>query len=171
MAFGIDRFIKDLNGQLGASVRASLDGANQLFASPIEALFYASFKAAIELHPRYRHLNLGALAALDGADRDLSDDVFVGWQVRVLDWPVDFLVKARTPFLPADPIATLVIECDGHEFHERTKEQAARDRARDRALQAAGITIMRFTGAELYRDPMKCACEALEWCLTNTERS
>lgn len=39
-----------------------------------------------------------------------------------------------------------VIECDGHEFHERTKRQAARDRSRDRAIQAFGYRIFRFTG-------------------------
>ncbi len=44
------------------------------------------------------------------------------------------------------------IECDGHDFHERTKEQAERDRSRDRAIQAAGIPILRFTGREIWRD-------------------
>lgn len=48
------------------------------------------------------------------------------------------------------------IECDGHNFHERTKEQAERDRTKDRAIQAANIPIMRFTGREIYRDPLGC---------------
>lgn len=50
----------------------------------------------------------------------------------------------------------LFIECDGHDFHERTKDQAAHDRKKDRAIQAAGIRILRFTGSEIYKDP--CAC-------------
>lgn len=53
----------------------------------------------------------------------------------------------------------VAIECDGHDFHERTKEQAARDRARDRELQSRGYLVLRFTGSELYRDPWKCADE------------
>jgi very-short-patch-repair endonuclease len=59
--------------------------------------------------------------------------------------------------------STLVVECDGHDFHERTKAQAASDRARDRTLQELGFTIYRFTGSEIYRDPMKCAEQILRW--------
>src|ERR1041384_1385190 len=33
----------------------------------------------------------------------------------------------------------LAIECDGHDFHDRTKQQAAYDRARDRELLLAGV--------------------------------
>ena len=50
----------------------------------------------------------------------------------------------------------LIIECDGHDYHERTKAQATHDKQRDRALTRQGYTILRFTGSELYRDPDKC---------------
>ena len=33
------------------------------------------------------------------------------------------------------------MECDGHDFHERTKEQASSDKKRDRSLQAAGFLV------------------------------
>ena len=52
-----------------------------------------------------------------------------------------------------------VIECDGHDYHEKTKEQAINDRKRDRAFQAEGIPIFRFTGTEIYNDPYSCARE------------
>ena len=52
------------------------------------------------------------------------------------------------------------VECDGHEFHEKTKEQAARDRQKDRDLMQHGITVIRFTGSEIYEDPFGCAREA-----------
>lgn len=51
----------------------------------------------------------------------------------------------------------VVIECDGHEFHEKSKEQAARDKRRDREILTAGFPVMRFTGSEIYRDPVGCA--------------
>lgn len=51
----------------------------------------------------------------------------------------------------------VIVECDGHEFHERTKEQAKRDRSRDRVMTAAGHTVLRFTGSEIYADPKACA--------------
>lgn len=44
----------------------------------------------------------------------------------------------------------IVIECDGHEFHERTKEQAAHDRKKDRWFQLQGYMMLRFTGSEIY---------------------
>lgn len=50
-----------------------------------------------------------------------------------------------------------IIECDGHEFHERTKSQAARDKRRDRWFQTEGITVLRFTGSEIWRDAIACA--------------
>jgi very-short-patch-repair endonuclease len=75
---------------------------------------------------------------------------------------VDFklIVRARWDFNEyAD--AETVVECDGHDFHERTKEQAASDKARDRALQALGMRVLRFTGSEIWSDPLVCAREAL----------
>jgi very-short-patch-repair endonuclease len=51
----------------------------------------------------------------------------------------------------------LVVECDGHEFHAN-KLAAARDRERDRRLLAlAGIQTIRFTGSEVYKEPLRCA--------------
>jgi len=55
----------------------------------------------------------------------------------------------------------MVIECDGHEFHEKTKEQAARDKRRDRHLQMAGYTVFRFTGSEIWENATGCAAQAL----------
>lgn len=56
----------------------------------------------------------------------------------------------------------LAIECDGHDYHERTKEQAARDKSRDRALVAAGFSVLRFTGSEIWHRPDQCVDEICE---------
>ena len=69
------------------------------------------------------------------------------------DFVIEFQKDAEAP------INKVIIECDGHDFHERTKEQAQRDKQRDRDLQAAGYAVLRFTGSEIYRDPIKCAVE------------
>lgn len=60
----------------------------------------------------------------------------------------------------------LFIECDGHDFHERTKEQALRDRRRDRRSQQDGNRVVRFTGAEIWADAASCASEALNLFVT-----
>ena len=79
-------------------------------------------------------------------------------QVQISDYRVDFLLRMS---LAEGASVNFVIECDGHEFHERTKEQAARDRARDRKLQSLGYTVFRFTGSEIWRSPANCAYEIM----------
>lgn len=57
----------------------------------------------------------------------------------------------------------LAVEADGHDFHERTKEQAERDRKRDRLLlRKHCVPTLRFTGSEVWRDPFACAKEVTE---------
>lgn len=60
------------------------------------------------------------------------------------------------------PGIKVAIECDGHDFHEKTKKQAAKDKARDRAITAAGYAVLRFTGSEIWANPMGCAEEAFD---------
>ena len=55
----------------------------------------------------------------------------------------------------------VTVECDGHQWHERSQEQAASDKSRDRLLLAAGWNVLRFTGSEIHADPIRCAQEAL----------
>jgi very-short-patch-repair endonuclease len=65
----------------------------------------------------------------------------------------DFLIVVR---FDDGSLKFAVIECDGHDYHERTKEQAAYDRERDRWMTERGIKVFRFTGSEIWRDPAKC---------------
>jgi hypothetical protein len=53
----------------------------------------------------------------------------------------------------------VVVECDGHEFHERTPEQASNDRRKDRALARLGIPVLRFTGTDVVRGSAEVADE------------
>jgi very-short-patch-repair endonuclease len=54
------------------------------------------------------------------------------------------------------------IEVDGHDWHEKTKQQASYDRARDRAIQRVGWRLLRFTGSDVYRNAKQCVREILE---------
>jgi len=56
----------------------------------------------------------------------------------------------------------LAIECDGHDYHERTEKQARRDKKKDRYLQSQGWLIARFTGSEIYKNPCKCLEKAID---------
>lgn len=55
----------------------------------------------------------------------------------------------------------VAVECDGHDFHERTKQQAEHDRRRDRDIQGMGLSVLRFTGSEIWRSPTRTAWDCL----------
>lgn len=80
-------------------------------------------------------------------------------QVYIGEHRVDFLCMMEMWDSVKEKMALqwLVVECDGHEFHEKTKAQAARDKSRDRELLLRGIPCMRFTGSEIWKDPFACA--------------
>lgn len=79
-------------------------------------------------------------------------------QVAIGRYRVDFLLCMKGC---DGALHFTVVECDGHDFHERTKEQAEHDRRRDREMQAMGYSVLRFTGAEIWRSPTVAAWTAL----------
>jgi len=66
---------------------------------------------------------------------------------------VDFLCEVFDDYF--------AIECDGFDYHERTKQQAAYDRSRDRELLIAGVPTLRFTGSEIHADAHRCAMDVI----------
>lgn len=76
-------------------------------------------------------------------------------QFSIKNYRVDFLV-----ILPRDE-EKYVIECDGHDFHEKTKEQAAKDKKRDRDLQLMGFKVLHFTGSEIWKSSGNCILESM----------
>jgi very-short-patch-repair endonuclease len=93
----------------------------------------------------------------------IGENIILQQQWSFGSYRVDFSLYAVKNAFTDDPIneSILAIECDGHDYHERTKEQASRDRARDRWFQSQDIPIMRFTGSEIWRDGERCATEAI----------
>jgi hypothetical protein len=115
---------------------------------------------------------------IDGDRDNWSPDVLIiETQAQLGEHRVDFLLTFRTsgpdfdhPTKASDGIEIpgvkevekkMIIECDGHDFHERTKEQAKKDRSRDRFLQSLGYLVFRYTGHEIWKDVFSCAHEAL----------
>lgn len=78
-------------------------------------------------------------------------------QCQIGPYRVDFVLGIPTANGPVEA----VIECDGHDFHERTKDQAKRDKGRDRYLEGLGFKVLRFTGSEIWADPMVCSQQVL----------
>ena len=80
---------------------------------------------------------------------------YVFSQVGIDRYRVDFLFAYRRG--GETKVSFAVIECDGHQFHERTKKQAEHDKKRDRRLQELGYPVLRVTGSEIWRSPVKTA--------------
>lgn len=55
----------------------------------------------------------------------------------------------------------LAVELDGHQFHERTREQVEYRNRRDRDLGTDGWFVMHFSGSEVARDPQRVVREVL----------
>lgn len=82
----------------------------------------------------------------------------VWFQAPVGRYRADFLICASHD---RGGYAWGAIECDGHDHHDLTKDQAQRDRARDRFFQSQGIIILRYTGSEIWRAPLLVVFEAV----------
>lgn len=89
-------------------------------------------------------------------------DIMIYPEAQVSGYRADLLMFLQMPHQEGVLNTALVVECDGHEWHERTQQQAAYDRARDRALLRGGLSTIRFTGSEIHRDANQCAREVLE---------
>ncbi len=133
---------------------SQLQTLEKVLKSPIER--YLASALIIE-NQNIIAFNVGGLCW--GANRRL-DTLLVSPQHEIAKFKVDFLLTYFRFISPgSEQKRSVVVECDGHDFHEKTKEQAAYDKARERQIQAIGYPILRFTGSEIFADPLKCARE------------
>lgn len=79
-------------------------------------------------------------------------DFWITPQAPIGPYRVDLLIW----FSYGKTVAGIAVECDGHDFHEKTKEQASRDKKRDREILKAGFPVVRFSGSDIYRSPADC---------------
>ena len=55
----------------------------------------------------------------------------------------------------AIPDVKLIIECDGYEYHNRTRKMRKRDYFRDKILKFYGWKVIRLQGSEINRDVVR----------------
>lgn len=149
--------VREFKAAALASIEARLNGFARELESPIEEeLFWALIAEADGVDDVFGALVLGYNGGFYQLEVKPQAKLCLG-RYRV-DLMLDVLEPVRrksTPFEP--PELRIAVECDGHDFHEKTKDQAQRDKARDRELQALGLRVIRFTGSEIRRDPATCA--------------
>lgn len=129
-----------------------------LLESPIEALFAQSLYFVLTQTCGHRR-DIFKFRHPDQRDDPIEGPAYVVVpQYPFRNFRIDFALWHTNA-----PEMRLFIECDGHDFHERTKEQAARDRSRDRSVLWDGHSVLRFTGSELWADPVGAAGEVVDF--------
>lgn len=163
-----------LRAEFAARAVACVDYIARLTESPIELAMLWAFAAELD-RVHIEAEGIFGVAGMPGQTRvneGLSGATEDGYYAAALAPQVDVDVGGKRYRLDFGlrlvdthedrPAIFVAVECDGHDFHERTREQAARDRARDRDLQSIGWIVARFTGSEIFRDPRECARAALK---------
>jgi hypothetical protein len=142
------------------SFRDSMAAEDVVLESPIEGIFYVWWHAVVE--------------ATSGADPMLDELLLVVQpevDTREERYRLDFSVALSDARLLADaakfglPLPQIGIELDGHDFHERTKEQVTHRNRRDRHLQRSQWVMFHFSGSELFRDPVRCVHEVTNYAV------
>ena len=134
------------------------NGATGNTDSPIEAQLLVAVAIYYRLWGEpLTILAKGSKVPADFYDGPKSHTILLIPQFQVSSYRVDFAL-----FCQSERAVKVIVECDGHALHERTKEQAQKDKSRDRDLQSLGYKVIRFTGSEIYRDPFAAASEVLE---------
>jgi very-short-patch-repair endonuclease len=121
--------------------------------SPIEDLFWialatiaAAERIAVNPTPEF----------LPGTDPYYPHGIYCWPQAKIGRFTVDFLLSTQ------HPKSGVVVELDGHQFHDKNKHQRSYEKARDRFLVREGYQVLHFTGSDIVRDPYQAAHEVME---------
>lgn len=82
-------------------------------------------------------------------------------QAKIGRYRVDFLISQHG-IGPEEFLAPVIVELDGHAFHDKDKRQRSYEKARDRFLQKEGYRVLHFTGSDVVADPFRVAYEVLD---------
>ena len=63
----------------------------------------------------------------------------------------------------------VIVECDGHNFHEKTKAQVKKRNDRDYDLKMSGYDVIHFSGSEIYNNPDECVKKVVEYLKKNAK--
>lgn len=125
--------------------------------SPIEDLFWTSFNALCAAH--YLEVNPDPEFGVKGEPVP-GYGVYVTPQAKIGKYRVDFLVQ-QNGIGPDEHLRPVIVELDGHDFHDKSKQQRSYEKARDRALIKAGYRVLHYTGSDIFADPFAVAHEVL----------
>lgn len=91
-------------------------------------------------------------------------------QAKIENYRADFLLTFKSLIPGFEGERQLIVECDGHDYHDKTKQQASRDKERDREMKKLGYEVFRFTGSDIWNDAYSCAKEAIDMVTGITDK-
>lgn len=132
--------------------------SDHAITSPIEQMFLAALN--VMCRAESLRVNPDPEFTADGKPI-LRGGVFIDPQVKIGNYRVDFLI-ANIGWTDTPAFRSVVVELDGHDFHDRNKRQRSYEKARDRFLTKSGFAVLHFTGSDVVSDPYKVAHEVLD---------
>jgi very-short-patch-repair endonuclease len=151
MANRVDAFFNRVTEDAALRFYEALESATSKSESPIERLLMAALYAQAQIELTNVVFFLGDFPDIP----PIEGSACVYSQARIGKYRADIAIWDSTGNSPR----VMIVECDGHDYHERTKEQARKDKARDRYFQSLGHKVLRFTGSEIWECPETCAEE------------
>jgi len=121
--------------------------------SPIEQLFYVEWQLLCSNSPL--KIPLFPQRKVGNYYIDFEVDLYMHFMETSLN-----AKDGKNLYKIGDEVPKVAIELDGHDWHEKTKQQVARDKRRERELVKRGYKILRFSGSEVVKNPAECAIEA-----------
>lgn len=119
--------------------------------SPIEDMVYIALQ--VQCESRLLSVNEPPVF-IDGAPA-VDRGIFIWPQKPIGKYRVDFLITSTEG-------NTVIVELDGHAFHDKDKKQRSYEKARDRFFVKEGYQVLHYTGSDVVADPYRVAFEVLE---------
>lgn len=133
----IEYVLNETRDELVSAFEREVDGCE----SPLEAAFVVWWVALTRT--RFDGIGLRRQVEVQAGGRS--------WRLDCQPFAYSNGVYAALPASGNEPM--IAVELDGHEFHERTKEQVTLRNQRDRALLSAGWTVLHVSGSEFNANP------------------
>ncbi len=111
--------------------------------SPIEQLFY------VALHFQIRAQEL--------PETEIQIEIIN--QCEIENFRVDFLISGFNK--------NVIVELDGHNFHEMAEKERRYEKSRDRYFQKKGYKVFHYTGKEITDNPFNAVNEVLAFITDN----
>lgn len=159
-----DLCIAKASDYLSMEIDSALDHGDVVIESPIERMLYSAL-VCVRTCQKLPNDDVDST----WPEFDIAHGLVIEPQREIGKYYVDFLVTYRFLLYSSRLKKTVVqlensviVECDGHDWHDFDEPTRRKEKQRDRFLQKEGYKIFHYTGKEITDDPIKVAEEIIE---------